>query len=50
MPAAVARVAFSTGQVEAEEATELSIKYEIAVVPLFLFFKARIYLLFSVLL
>ena len=29
---------------EAEEATELSIKYEIAVVPLFLFFKARLHL------
>jgi hypothetical protein len=28
-------------QVEAEEATELSIRYEIAVVPLFLFFKVR---------
>jgi len=28
-------------QVEAEVATELSIRYEIAVVPLFLFFKVR---------
>lgn len=30
-------------QVEAEEVTEVSLRYEVAVVPLFLFFKVRLY-------